>query len=103
MRSAPSRLVRLRAPTPMSTARRLIPLVNEGFATTLTEAAIRSALSPPRWARSWSVWRRRNSPRTHSLRSKKAPYRELRSTGCQHWTGFLGRTTMIAECVGSWI
>jgi hypothetical protein len=37
-----------------------------------------------RWALFWSVWRRRNSSRTHSSRSKKAHFRKLRSIGWQH-------------------
>ena len=62
-------------------ARRLIPLVKEGFANSLTEAATRFALSHP--AMGTILVGRRSSSRTHSPRSRKAHYREPRSTGCQ--------------------
>ena len=63
-------------------ARRLMPLVEEGFAASLTEAATRFALSSPRrWARSWSGWPRRNSSKTRWPQFKKARCRKPPSTG----------------------
>jgi hypothetical protein len=60
-------------------ARRLMPLIEEGFAASLTEAATRFA----RWALSWSVWQRRNSSRMRSRRPKKVGCRPPRSTDCR--------------------
>jgi L-galactose dehydrogenase/L-glyceraldehyde 3-phosphate reductase len=53
-------------------ASRLMPLVQEGFAASLTEAAARFAICIRRSAPSWWVWRRRNSSRARSPRSRKA-------------------------------
>jgi L-galactose dehydrogenase/L-glyceraldehyde 3-phosphate reductase len=54
-------------------ARRLIPLVEEGFAASLTGAATRFALSHPAWALSWSAWRRRNNSTDALAAAEKGP------------------------------
>src|SRR5205807_6212023 len=61
-------------------ARRLMPLVKEGFAASLTEAATRFALSHP----AMGTMQRRNSSSMRSPRFKKAHCRPPRSIGCQY-------------------
>ena len=53
-------------------ARRLMPLVAEGFAASLTEAATRFSLTTRRWAPFWLVSRRRSNSTARWPRSKKA-------------------------------
>src|SRR6266478_8608641 len=64
-------------------ARRLMPLVAEGFAASLTEAAARLRSRIRRWARSWSAWQRRDNSRMRSPRFEKARCREPRSSACR--------------------
>jgi hypothetical protein len=54
-------------------ARRLMPLVEEGFAASLTEAAsgLRSRIR--RWAPSWSVWQRRKPATSRRERGDRIP------------------------------
>jgi hypothetical protein len=64
-------------------ARRLLPLVKEEFAVSLTEAATRFAISHQRWAASRSVWQRRSSSRMRSPLFKKVGCHPLHSVACQ--------------------
>ncbi len=64
-------------------ARRLMPLVAEGFAASLTEAAARLRSRIRRWARSWSAWQRRDNSRMRSPRFEKARCGEPRSSACR--------------------
>ena len=74
-------------------ARRLMPLVEEGFAASLTEAATRFALSHPAMARFWSAWRRRsNSRRACGDGKRSAAASRARPPGIGSAAGFAGET-----------
>jgi aryl-alcohol dehydrogenase-like predicted oxidoreductase len=64
-------------------AQRLLPLVKEGFAASLTEAATRFAISHSAVGPSWSAWRRRTSSRMRSLLFKRIHCHPGHSSACQ--------------------
>jgi hypothetical protein len=68
-------------------AGRLLPLVKEGFATSLLKPprGLRSRIR--RWGPSWSAWQRHGSSRKRSLLSKRAPCHPPRSTASQGCNG----------------
>jgi aryl-alcohol dehydrogenase-like predicted oxidoreductase len=67
----------------LARARRLLPLVTDGFVSSLAEAAIRFAISHPPWARFWSAWPQPRNSKVVWQRCKKARFPK------RLWTGLL--------------